>query len=496
MQPSPPNPDNEQSGVQQDISDGSSNHGLMQGADVGRDSNQISGDGNRISQSQNTQNFFIIPTPEPSRLPFKGRKTFRFLRERPKVLVSLALIPILGVTAFSIPQVQRELEVRRCFDIASKERKPIIAIADFATNDEKHNKDTSFEDSLRQFLIQSNIEEYAAVCRLNQEILNDVQAKEVDQSRQVKASLVIWANLKGTVCQGGIVVADWKKPLFFTKNSSEQTLNHKFFTKTVQELIPVLTHLTLSQIQYNSGQIAEARKTLSTLLNVNNSEELAKQNSEEWAKAYYFQGFLLEDPRNPDLDNAKTAYETAVRLNPKLYEAQLSLGQIYETEGELLKAEQTYKELTKCKDQATKSSAHVQLASLYNKKSDRIAAEEAYKEAIKSNRLKGYLARASMRLNNWNDPIGAVKDLQQALKENSKDPTIYEFLGLAYLRAGELELAQKTYQDVLCYLDEESKDSMLKNLETYVEAKLVRKEDIITIITQLKTTPLSSNRRC
>lgn len=256
----------------------------------------------------------------------------------------------------------------------------------------------------------------------------------------------------------------------------------------------MLTHLTLSQIQYNSGQIAEARKTLSTLLNVSNNEELAKQNSEEWAKAYYFQGFLLEDPRNPDLDNAKTAYETAVRLNPKLYEAQLSLGQIYETEGELLKAEQTYKELSKCKDQATKSSAHAQLA--YNKKSDRLAAEEAYKEAIKSNPLKGYLARASVRLNNWNDPRGAVKDLQQALKENSKDQTIYEFLGQAYLRAGELKLAQKTYQDVLCYLNEESRDSMIKNLETLGEAKLVRKEDIITIITQLKTTPLSSNRGC
>lgn len=208
MQPSPPNPDNEQSGVQQDISDGSSNHGLMQGADVGRDSNQISGNSNRISQSQSTQNFIIIPTPKPSRLASKSRKTFRFLRERPKVLVSLVLIPILDVTAVSIPQVQRELEVRQCFDLAFKERKPIITIADFATNDEKYSKDTSFEDSLRQFLIQSNIEEYAAVCRLNQEVLNDVQAKEVGQSRQVKASLVIWANLKGTVCQGGIVVAD------------------------------------------------------------------------------------------------------------------------------------------------------------------------------------------------------------------------------------------------------------------------------------------------
>ena len=414
---------------------------------------------------------------------------------------SLALIPALGITIFSIPQVQKGLKIGQssCFDTARKEKKIVIALPNFGNPEEHLSNDRSIEYTLKEKLEEGGkIQKYAVICRLDQVVKNSDQAKEIVNSETNKASIVIWANMSPVIFRGGIVVVDWQelRYKFHEDPAKIRSNSYTFYMDTLPEMVSVLTHLALSEIQYSQGQILEARKSLSIILDATNSQELAEQNPEEWAKAYFFQGFLLEYPTNPDYNKAKIAYENALRLDPELYAAKFGLGQIYEQLGQLLQAEHIYEQLGKCKDRATASSALVQLASLYNNEGKRSAAEKAFEEAIRLNRLKGFLARASLRLNWWNDPQGAVKDLEMALKESPKDPTIYEFLGQAQLIAGQTEAAKKTYQDVMCYLNEESRVSMLKELEFLIEEKLARKEDVTPIINQLKLEPLPPNRVC
>jgi tetratricopeptide (TPR) repeat protein/S1-C subfamily serine protease len=413
---------------------------------------------------------------------------------------SVALIPVLGVTIFSIPQVQKGLKIGQpsCFDIAHQQGKLVVVLPNFANNKRQQDNDTSFEDDVRDKL-EDKIQEYAVVCRLNKVVKNSDQAKEIGNSNSIHgASIVIWANLSTVAFRGGIVVVDWQQIRYpFAEDLAKIHSNYyNFEIKTFPELVSVLTHLTLSEIQYSRGQVPEARKTLSILLDATNSQELAEQNPEEWAKAYYFQGFLLEDPTNPDYHNAKKAYENALRLNPDLYAAQLGLGQVYERLGQLSQAEQIYEQLGKCKERSTASFALVQLAFLYHQKGERTAAETAFEEAIRNNRLKGLLARASAHLNWWNDASGAVRDLKMAIKESPKDPMIYGLLGQAQLEAGKREEARKTYQDVLCYLDEEERTSLIENLEFLAEEKLAPKEDVTAIIDQLKAAHLRQNQAC
>jgi Tfp pilus assembly protein PilF len=497
---SPDNPDNDQlpqqTGVQQDISNGSSNQGSMQGASAGHDANLVHGSGNRITQ---IQNFFLIPTKAKQTLPLSHGKASRFWHAHRQLWLSLLLIPVLSTAVFSVPQVYKTLGLRQstCFDLARKNGKPIIAIANFTEIDEQASKDTSFEDSLQEMLLERKIDEYAVVCRLNQEVSNPDQAMEVGQSREVQASLVLWAHRGKVFFWGGIVVVDWKKRYFFPKTDSDKARNNlEFQTKTIPELVLVLTHLTLSQTQYSQEQIQVARDTLSNLLDSAESQELAKQNPKQWAKAYLFRGFLYEDPANPNFEKALQDYREALRWNSELYLARLKLGQAFQKLGQLNQAEQTYKQLSQCKNRSVAASALIELASIYHQQHDRATAEEAFEEAIKMSRITGLLERASAYLQWWNDPAKAVTDLEMALKEKPKDPQIYEFLGEAQLRSGQREAAKKTYQLVQCYLTEESRTSLIEDLEFLVEQKLANQEDVKAIVDSFNTTPLPPNRLC
>jgi tetratricopeptide (TPR) repeat protein len=470
MQPSPPNPDNEQSGVQQEISDGSSNHGLMQGADVGRDSNQISGNSNRISQSQSTQNFFIIPTPEPSKLASRSRKTFRFLRERPKVVVSLVLIPILGVTAVSIPQVRDELLYGelRCFKEARKEGKKAIAFAKF------HN-------DLGSLIIQPQIENEIRE-RLKEPILQNVRICSIDKSlslrddaqklgNDLKASVVIWGSRSGSTLKVNVTpVKTNVTSLAPLSLSAANDLEFSRQTKDWPYLVSVMTAYSMSKIYDQEGQGNEALETLQKALS---SEELRNLDHKDenttkiLSSSYYFLGDLYAPQKNWNCSNknitnkckaALTAYQKAFNRRPSFYEALRKQGELYTRLDNLSEAKKIYLQII---DRVPENKSDLKLM-------------------VRVSLANIYLQQG--------DALKAVAELNFVCQKDPSNIDYLHYLGLAQLQAKQTSDAMKTYQDIKPYL---SQDKVLENI-VLRDLQLLAKEredlftDIQTVIAAFK----------
>lgn len=471
MQPSPPNPDNEQSGVQQEISDGSSNHGLMQGADVGRDSNQISGNSNRISQSQNTQNFFIIPTPEPSRTVFKSRKTFRLLRERPQVLVSLALIPILGVTAFSIPQIRDELlhGELRCFREAQKEGKKAIAF-------------TKFHNYLGNSIIQPQIEDEIRE-RLKEPILQNVKICSIDKSlslgddaqklgKELKAAVVIWGSRGSSTLK--VNVTPVKPNITSPAPLSLSAVNDSEFSRQTKDwpyLVSVMTAYNLSKIYKQEGQESKARETLAQalvfeqLINLNFKDE---NTAKILSSSYYFLGNLYELQKQNNCSDitekkkceaALDAYQKAFERRTSFYEALRKQGELYAELNRLTEAEKVYLQII---NQAPANKPDLKLM-------------------VQVNLARIYLQQG--------EPLKAVKELKIVCQKQQPCSNEYlHYLGLAQLQAKQTSDAMKTYQDIKPYLSQDKvlEDIVLRDLQLLAKERKDLATDIQTVIAAFK----------
>lgn len=498
MQPSPPNPDHEPSGVQQDISDGSSNHGSMQGSDAGRDSNQISGDGNRISQSQNTQNFFItLDQPQPRLNPRKHHLWIGSSLAIVSLISGTTLISLnwLGIGKSNLTSCNSSIP-----DPKSKQLK--IAIANVVRSDS--SIDETLELRLMQILSkQPNL----LVCRIEKEVSKDPRLAR-KYGEDLNAALVIWAYKSSPKSYFGGVEAIKKNVLTkdFTAHSSESS-SVNLETEDLPNLITFLTHFTLSQIAYFNGNKDEARINLREALNNARQQGIAAQNQRNkntLANAYLFFGTLLNDPHKPgceskpDCEEAVKVYQSAFELsNGNSSVSLFNMAKNYEDLKNFKEARKTYGQIIN----SNIASRDLVVAALINRaflSKNEYKKEEAqadFQKAIELNPKEGHLQRAEANLS-WKNYPGAINDLKAVIAQDGTNPSYYHFLGMVQLQ-GKYPESRETYKKMLCHLsDQAMRDKVQIDLKGLANRDPSLTEVIETIIKDMEEILFTQYQKC
>jgi tetratricopeptide (TPR) repeat protein len=432
------------------------------------------------------------------------------LWNHPKMLVSFFMISLLSGTVLVTWQGHILLGKGKppltCNDstLAQKPETLKIAIADFAKNDKKLSGDQELEELLFQELTRQlqNKSNRVSVCRMEQVVSKSAQARQL--GRVSGAAVVIWGSRGSELFVGGIEVSNWNLQGRTLPSVPSETLSPSFQTNDLPKIVTLLSSLTLSNIYYFDNHIDQARVILKDTLEKPGIQELARneRNAKELAKAYLFLGILFDTPFNPeckrhsDCVEAREAYKKAYKLDNELYVALLNQGKFDNWLEGPEKAIQTYTRLIEM--QPLKSSlaadALINRAFLYMKKSKRSEAERDFKRAIELNPVEGLQERAKARLS-WGDDKGAIQDLQSALQQEPENPENYNLLGLAQLRTGQTAAAKQTYENALCYLDEEFRDSMLDDLTSLVKKKPELTKFIEPIIAMLKVASIPPRQK-
>jgi tetratricopeptide (TPR) repeat protein len=249
--------------------------------------------------------------------------------------------------------------------------------------------------------------------------------------------------------------------------------------------IGFVTEFTLSEVLYLEGRIEQARETLAGALKFAEQQGLDKDNPKELARAYFFLGFLyiaIPSQDNSDLEQAVVAYTETIRLDPTFHVAHINRAMAYSLMGMKDEAMAEYTALIESESPMTLD-AYLLRAAL---QPTRALAEHDLAAAIELNPLQGLAARGRQSLYRWNDPEGAIPDLQQALQLNSSDPYLYHHLGYAQLRTVQTEAAMQTYHDAKPHLTPDALRMMTTTLEQMAESEPDLREAIAVILQTLK----------
>ncbi len=460
VQPPPPNPDNDlppqQTGVQQNISDGSSNQGSMQGANAGRDSNQIHGDANQISQ---TQNFFITLGKTRSALTPRSGKAPQFWHTCLGALVSLSLISVLGGILFSIPQIREELAIGEsiCYAVARKEGKRVIAVAKFHNEVGSSSITPLIRNKIIEELTRPTLRNFS-VCRTDKSVLLPDEAQKL--GTKLKAAVVIWGSQDGSILTVKVTAAEI--------NVSHLTTDFAKQTEDWPYLVSVMTAFQLSKIYEKEGRSVEALETLLQALSFEESMDLNFQDKDTikvLSKAHYFLGDIYAPKEDWGCSNIRTnceaalrAYQRAFDFNQTFYEALRSKGILYQRLGKLSEAKDAY---TQVIEYAPENQSELKLMA-------------------RVNRAKIYLKQQ--------EAMKAVKDLEFVCQQHPHNIVYLRFLGSAQLQAKQIKPATKTYKDVMRFLnlDKAAQAEILDDLQSLAKERQDLRSDIDTIIATLK----------
>ncbi|MEG4988499.1 hypothetical protein QUB08_22345 [Microcoleus sp. BR0-C5] len=472
VQPSPSNLDDQQLpqeiGVCQELNTGSSNEGTMQGASAGRDSNQIHGDNNTIIQNVFTLNEELTKPwgvfKKSSAVSVESTKEkVSGIWQHLKVMTSLGFIFLLGTTTFFGSQIRDSIGLGQssCFNLARKEGKLAIAVANFSSLGQNKTNNLFTETRLKERL-EAQMIPNVTVCPIKQSVSSRDRAKILGNN--LGAAIIIWGRLDTSALEVYVttVKIDVRSLRYLpipTANASDSELQ----TKNLPGLVNVMTAFAISQIYKSDGRILDGRNTLETaLMKVEQMPiNLDNQTTVDFlAGAYYFLGQMYNPTkdwqcyeRKKDCYQALRAYNKAAEIDHNNYEYLVSQGLLYERLKNLDEAVKIYTQIIE------------------------VAPESPSGLEVRPYRADIYLKQSRAR--------EAVEDLKFLCQRRMGDPECFHNLGLAQLQANQIIAAQKTYQDIKSFLSNNAeKAEIINDLESLAQ----RRSDLLPAINSIIAT--------
>ena len=260
-------------------------------------------------------------------------------------------------------------------------------------------------------------------------------------------------------------------------------------------------HLRLATVLLKQNQLPQAAEELKLAIKYYNAQTSSSEQGSSFIEAHTLLALVYS--LEGKIEEATAEYETALRgaitLEPENIRIHKSLGRVYLRKNKFSDAEKTYRFILNLAP--LDSEAHFFLGTIYEEQNRRDEAIEEFKAALKFNpefpealNSLGYLyAEESINLkqaeemlkkaliyepNNgaYIDSLGwvyfkqgryqeAVEELEQAIQFLS-DPIVYEHLGDAYQKQGNLIKAKENWQESL-ELDSEQSLRIKQKLEQY-----------------------------
>ncbi|NEQ27328.1 MAG: hypothetical protein F6K28_51655 [Microcoleus sp. SIO2G3] len=374
----------------------------------------------------------------------------------------------------------------KCEKVTRQPETLMIAIANFKENVEKPSEDLLLEDEILDEL-NAIKPDNVDVCRtVVDEVLTEPQAQNL--GKRLKVAVVIFGRRDSHEFDIRLKITNPDLTRRYILSTSDINKSSTILPKdNWSRMVAILTVVALSEI-YSSYDIQKARTILEKALIHADYWKLGegnKDNAKELAKAYFVLGQLFEKTANEncdtlDCEKARKAYQRAFELDNLFYAALLNKSAIQAKLGHRESAIEDYTKIIRS-GSSLKVDALVNRANLYIKQSRRPEAEEDFKQLIALDEAIGHRERAYARLYWWNEPQGAIKDMQRVLQLAEDDPWDYHVLGLAQVQLKREIEAQQTYQKALKYLNEEAKADMLNELNNLAR----QRQDLVEVVNSI-----------
>jgi tetratricopeptide (TPR) repeat protein len=429
-----------------------------------------------------TESVVATTLPVPPATPvFRGAKVTQFIRQRllktVVVLVAVLMIPLVSTVALLTPQAQTWLRLAQanCFNIARKQGKMVIAIADFSQSAVVPNNELFTEERLLERLEQQKLPN-VEICPTTQKVSNSREAHQLGE--KLGAAVVIWGRLDSSTLEVFVEQMYWEE-IYLTKLSENlaDALKPESQTQYWPERISLMTAHKVSKIYESKEKITEARKILQTALEnaeLNRLDTNNKRNAKLLSQAYLFWGLLIErtiDSIDPncntswkDCQKAVQVFQRASDLDEKQYEALLSQASL---QRRLQQPEKALKVYTRLINSEPESSSAIEA--------------RQYRADI-------YLEQGKAEV--------AVEDLQIVCQLQPEELMNYHRLGFAQLQAGQTAEAIKTYRLVkLPSLDKDDRATVVDNLRSLAKNRPDLTEVIKKIMATIQASLVDSNYR-
>lgn len=349
------------------------------------------------------------------------------------VLVGLGTIFLLGT--ISVFTLLGRIGQPNCFDLARKQGKLAIAVANF------HNQAGS--QSISQLMeveiinrLQSPMLPNAMVCPTDKSVsLRDEAQKLGDK---LGAAVIIWGSRGGSSLKVNVTTVKINVRYLYLTTLPLTAANSFEFdsqTKDWPYLVAVMTAFNLSQIYQKEGREQEALETLHQALLFAESGKPDYHNEKTslvLSRAYDVLGDLYAPKENvycfkikENCEAALKFYQHAFDLDKTFYGSLRHKGLLYARLGRLSEAMEVY---TKIIESAPEEQLDLKLM-------------------VRGNRANIYLKQGQA--------LQAVKDLEFVRQQQPNNTENLKFLGLAQLQAKQLKPATKTYQALMRYLEQD-----------------------------------------
>ncbi|HLF74227.1 MAG TPA: hypothetical protein VI524_07775 [Anaerolineales bacterium] len=335
------------------------------------------------------------------------------------ILLLMSLLSI-AYAGGKTPRVIEEISGFRC-SYAADENAPLIIIAEL--NNLTGIK-TAFVDRLFTEMV-SRLGGEGTVCRSGQIVVDGPGANELGRSldRNQSATIVIWGDIDANWHFINISPLEWTalESLIVADSGDARELED-----WAREYIPLIL---LSELKYINGEDRDAIKILDRTTQSLLTEVWAADNGEAIASLYVLLAMLFE--AQGELSEAIHAYDQALMYDEEIDIAVLNKGILYLD----LDPQQAF----------------AQFDLLINKSSEYA--------------VDAYINRASLQ-STWELQKA---DYLSAIGLAPDDPHNYHYLGLAALFAGDYQSALIAYKDSLAYLDAETRDEFIEELNYEVQ---------------------------
>jgi tetratricopeptide (TPR) repeat protein len=402
-------------------------------------------------------------------------------------------------TLYSLPQIQAEqrnvqfpgLECSSVERLGSaSDREPLqIVIATFSVKESE--KDLFQEQDLFERLYKQ-VGGEISICTTEMVVETTLDAQQL--GKDVPAAVVIWGSIDAARYKVKIDVTDSEWPDLTLSHQTDGSYTFEF-QKQEQEALEFLALFTVSNVYYIQQRPDDARELLARALA--KAPDLP-DNARELAEAYFFLGQLSEvplgqpDQQSPELptavdpqvlSDAVDAYSRALVYDPTMYEALWNRALAFRKLGEMQPAMDDYTSLTQSGSEWA-GDAYIERARLQPTPD---LAMQDLQSAIAVSPEQGYIARAEMRLWEWNDPNGAIADYQEALRLNPDEPYRYYELGQAQLIAGQTDAAAQTLRDAGRHLDASEREVFISNLRALSKQYPQARDSIESIVDEMQS---------
>lgn len=402
------------------------------------------------------------------RAPFRssGEDTYYMplLRRQVEGAALLGLVVFTaGWSVTALPRVAYEFNPPR-FTLESpcnaEEEAPRVVIADFF---ETTANEILFEQRLYDEMTRQAVGD-VQICRMKQVMEDRAQALEAQEA--LGSTVFIWGRSDRDAVDVHLEVSGWDilaEDIWSFRNDEQG------FQAREAAHLTFMTRYSFSWIRYVNGAYTRAREELETAAEAAKNQPWVQEsdNTTDLADAYFLLGLIYEDddslPEADRLHLAKADYDRAIALQPDSDRSILNRGRVCMVLEDVECAIQDFTDLID-RNSSFALDAYINRAGLQPSQE---LAEQDLTAAVELNPAQGYPARGDARLS-WGDLEGAVSDLEAARHLTPEDPFVYHSLGAAQLFSGHYQAAIQTYKDSLSYLDSETRDLFLEDMD-YLE---------------------------